>query len=62
MLSIEKQERPQERFDKLNSKRYVLKVMTNTEADIIEQLEQQPNKAGYIKRLIREDVERNKQK
>ena len=60
MLSIVKNERPQEKFDRLNSRRYVIKVMTKTEADIAERLEKEPNKAGYIKRLIREDIERSK--
>jgi len=57
----EKKERPQERFDKANSKRIVIKVMTRTESDILDQLESEPNKAGYIKRLIREDIARKKQ-
>lgn len=59
-MSIEKNERPQEKFDRLNSRRYVIKVMTKTEADIAERLEKESNKAGYIKRLIREDIARNK--
>lgn len=51
-----KKERPQERFDKLNSKRFVIKVMTRTEADILQKLESVPNKSGYIKDLIRQDI------
>ena len=31
-----------------------------TEADLIEQVEKQPNKQGYIKGLIRADMEKNK--
>ena len=54
--NTEKRERPQERFDRMNSKRYTLKVMTRTEADIIEKLDSVPNKAGYIKELIRRDI------
>jgi hypothetical protein len=34
----------------------------NTEMDIIERLEEVGNKNGYIKQLIREDIERNKEK
>ena len=34
--------------------------MTRTEADIIEKLDSVPNKAGYIKELIRRDIENNK--
>lgn len=44
----------------MNSKRYALKVMTRTEADIIEKLDSVPNKAGYIKELIRRDIENSK--
>ena len=40
----------------MNSKRYTLKVMTRTEADIIAKLDSVPNKAGYIKELIRRDM------
>ena len=44
----------------MNSKCYSLKVMTRTEADIIEKLDSVPNKAGYIKELIRRDIENSK--
>lgn len=53
---MEKKETPQARFDRLNSKVYRLKVMTRTEQDIIQKLDSVPNKAGYIKALIREDI------
>lgn len=55
-----KKERPQERFDRLNSRVYRLKVMTRTETDIVEKLESVPNKSGYIKALIRKDIAENK--
>ena len=45
-------------WDKANTKRYNLKVMKNTESDIIEKLDQQDNVNGYIKRLIREDIQK----
>ena len=60
-MSIAGKERPQEKFDRLNSRRYVIKVMLNTERDILERLEQEPNKAGYIKQLIRQDIAREKE-
>lgn len=31
-----------------------------SETDLIEQVEKQPNKQGYIKGLIRDDIEKNK--
>lgn len=49
----------QAKYDKNNTKRYVIKVMFKTELDIIDRLEQESNKAGYIKRLIREDIKKS---
>lgn len=57
-MTMEKKETPQARFDRLNSKVYRLKVMTRTEQDIIQRLDSVPNKAGYIKALIRADIEK----
>ena len=49
-------------------KRYIKKAMRpvmvsfnrNTEPELVEWIEQQENKQGYIKRLVREDMERQK--
>ena len=54
----EKKETPQARWDKENTRTYRLKVMRNTEADILAKLESEPNVSGYIKRLIREDIKK----
>lgn len=46
---------------KNNTKRYVLQVTINTEADIIAKLDAEKSEEGYaryIKRLIREDIEK----
>lgn len=53
---------PQDKWQAENVTRYVVKVAKKTEADIINQLEKQPNKSGYIKTLIRADIEKGKQK
>lgn len=42
--------------DKLHAKRIYLKLNKDNDADILDWLEQQPNKQGYIKELIREDM------
>lgn len=47
-----------ERYDKVKTKMYTIKVFINTEADIMEKLDSVPNKAGYIKSLIRADIAR----
>ena len=54
----EAQKRANEKWDKANIRRFVLKVTKTTEKDILEKLEAQENVNGYIKRLIREDIER----
>ena len=46
----------QRKFEKENVRRYVLKVMVRTESDILEKLESIENKSGYIKELIRRDI------
>ena len=48
------------KYEKEKVRRYVIKVMVNTEQDIIEHLDLQPNKMGYIKGLIREDIKKLK--
>ena len=52
----EKKQTPQDRYHAKYRKQYKLDVQTNTEADIIEKLESVPNKARYIKDLIRADI------
>lgn len=44
------------RYDKANTKMVCLKLNKKTDADIIQRLEGRPNKQGYIKALIREDM------
>lgn len=49
----------QERYDKENTVQFRLKLNRKTDADIIEQLNDVPNKQGYIKALIRADIARD---
>ena len=39
-----------------NSRKITIKFMTRTEPDILAKLDSVPNKAGYIKSLIRADI------
>ena len=57
---MEKRETPQERYEKKNVVRITFKVRKTTEPDILEKLESVENKSGYIKSLIRADIEKNK--
>lgn len=47
---------PQERYAAKYKKQFKIDCFTSTEQDIIEKLESVPNKAGYIKQLIRADI------
>ena len=48
--------RPQEKYNREKTVVVNIRLVKSTEADIIEQLERQPNKSGYIKSLIRADI------
>lgn len=50
------------KYQKEKMKPYTIRLSTVTEQDIIDRLDSQDNKAGYVKRLIREDIERSKNK
>ena len=46
-------------WDKENTRRIRFKLNLRTDADILEKLDAEPNLAGYLKRLVREDIARN---
>lgn len=56
----QKQYERQAKWDQANTIRFLVKFVKTTEADLIEHLNQQPNKSGYIKSLIRADMEKHK--
>ena len=45
------------RYNAKNTTRVAIALNNNTDHDIIEHLEAQPNKQGYIKNLIKKDME-----
>ncbi|MEY8561629.1 hypothetical protein AALA21_01020 [Eggerthellaceae bacterium 3-80] len=49
------------RYEAKALRKMMIAFNRNTEPDLLEWIESQENKAGYIKRLIREDMERNRQ-
>ena len=57
-----RKETPQDRYAAKYKKQYLLPCFTSTEQDIIDKLESVPNKAGYIKQLIRADIAAEKNK
>lgn len=58
----ERKQTPQERYAEKYKKQFKIDCITTTEQDIIEKLESVPNKAGYIKQLIRADIAASKTK
>lgn len=50
---------PQERYAKKYRKQYKFDCVTRTDQDIIQKLESVPNKDGYNKKLIRDDIARD---
>ena len=47
--------------DRKNARCYSLKFSRNTDAELIEWLDSQESIQGYLKRLIREDLEKQKE-
>ena len=60
MAITDKKETPQDRYHKTQTVSLHIRLMKNTEHDIIEKLHSVPSKAGYIKALIRADIAENK--
>lgn len=48
------------KYDQKNTQRIYLKFNLKTDADILEKLDSVKNKQGYIKDLIRKDIENSK--
>lgn len=55
-MTSEAQKRANAKYDNLNTLQVKLKLNNNTDADILNKLGNVPNKQGYIKKLIREDI------
>lgn len=54
----EAQIRAQEKYDRNNTKQVLLRFNEHTDQDIITMLESVSNKQGYIKALIRQDLQK----
>lgn len=57
MATREARNKAQAKYNKANTTQITLRLNRNTEADIIEHLQAQPNKQGYLKALIRADMQ-----
>ena len=56
MGETEAQKRARKKYEARTKKTYIIKLNTETDADIIEKLEAVENRNGYIKELIRRDI------
>ena len=56
MGESEAQKRARKKYEARTKKTYIIKLNTETDADIIEKLEAVENRNGYIKGLIRNDI------
>lgn len=59
-MATEAQKRASAKYDANNTTSVYIKLNLNTEPDIIEKLKSVENKSGYIKQLIRNDIEKSK--
>ena len=49
-------------YDKENTRRIAMKLNIKTDADIITQLEKQESMQGYLKKLVRKDIQKENKK
>ena len=56
--TTEAQRKAQRRYDAKNTRQVHIKLNLRTDKDVLEKLDEVQSKQGYIKRLIREDLER----
>ena len=55
-------ETPQQKYNRQYMKMIGIPINTRTEQDLIQWLDAQPNKSGYIKSLVRADIAKAKRK
>lgn len=57
-MATEAQIKAQKRYDAANTRQVHLKLNRRTDKDVLARLDEVPSKQGYIKGLIRADIER----
>lgn len=55
-MAIEAAIKAQAKYDAKNTRQVHLKLNRRTDSDVLEKLDSVPNKQGYIKKLIRADL------
>ena len=61
-MQTEAMKKAKAKYDQANTKQITLKLNLNTDQDILDQLQRMENKQGYIKELIRKDLQERKQR
>ena len=56
MMESEAQKRAREKYEAKMAVQFKMKLNKKTDADILAKLDSVPNKQGYIKKLIRDDL------
>lgn len=56
MAETEAQKRAREKYERANTVQFKMKLNKNTDADILAKLDAVGNKQGYVKDLIRADL------
>lgn len=57
-MATEAQIKAQKKYDAANTRQVHLKLNRRTDKDVLARLDEVPSKQGYIKRLIRADLQR----
>ena len=57
-METEAEKRAKAKYDAANTVQIRLKLNKKTDADVLEKLEESGNKQGYIKALIRADIDK----
>lgn len=56
----EAQRRAVARYQQANTRQVTLRLNIRTDADVLARLREQPSMQGYLKRLVRDDIERER--
>lgn len=56
-MTSEAQKRANAKYDEENTVQFKMKLNVNTDKDILDKLDALDNKQGYVKELIRKDIE-----
>ena len=59
-MASDAQKRAVSRYDAANTRQIKIKLNLKTDADILERLSEVDNRQGYIKDLIRQDIEKKR--